>query len=190
MFRGTNNFTTNHILIADGTGGQVDSAQVKYDKAPANTGNASAVSGVSVSSATFSGTALTVSLSGSVSGTAVGDHTYQPAGTVSKPNVSPTTSSVSASKINSWGAGTASTVPSLTHATVTFNNVTAASLASAPTFTGTTVTLKHTVTQGTTSVSGNYIPAGIVKVALTVSTAAHSHTIGSTSTAVSITADN
>lgn len=411
LFRGTNNFTTNHILIADGTGGQVDSAQVKYDKAAANTDSASTVSGVSVSSATFSGDPSSVSLSGSVSGTKVGDHTYQPAGTVSKPAISLTTSSVIASKINSWSAGTASTVPSLTtdtptvvtnvsvtagtapsltvtpttvlngvtitgglfptlspttvsvgsasnwnagtlpaltvtaatvvsgvtytspsissttatvlksvsgtttsigtvsgetldlgsalsavtsttasvlsgasitgggvtpttvsigsasgwsagtkpaltvtsktvmtavahtggsfptlsttttsvgsasawkagsvtkvtpttatittvdswdagtastipsltYSTVAFNNVTAAALASAPTFTGTTTTLKHTVTQGTVSVSGNYTPAGTVKVALTVSTANHSHTIGSTSTAVSITADN
>ena len=100
----------------------------------------------------------------------------------------PTTATIKT--VDSWNAGTASTVPSLTYAAVTFNNATAAALASAPTFTGTTATLKHTVTPGTVSVSGNYTPAGTVKVALTVSTANHSHTIGSTSTAVSITADN
>lgn len=411
LFRGTNNFTSNHILIADGTGGQVDSAQVKYDKAASSTGNASAVSGVTVSSTSFSGTTATISLSGSVKGTAVGNHTYQPAGSVSKPDISLTTSSVSTSKINSWDegaastvptlttdtptvvtgvsvtagsapsltittktvlsgaslaggsfptlspttasvgsasswskgtspsltvtnttvvsavkytsptvnpttasvlktvsgttasigtvdgetldlgsaltavssttvsvlsgaslsgggvtsttvsvgsasgwsagtlpsltitdktvmtavahsggsfptlsstttsvgsasgwsagsvtkvssstatittvdswdAGTASTVPSLTYAAVTFNNATGAALKNAPTFTGTTATLSHSVTQGTASVSGNYTPAGSVTVALNVSTANHSHTIGSTSTAVSITADN
>ena len=54
LFRGTNSLTNKHILIADGTGGQVASAAVTYDKANANTGNntGTVVTGVSVATKT------------------------------------------------------------------------------------------------------------------------------------------
>ena len=73
--------------------------------------------------------------------------------------------------------------------TTTINVPTSAALSAAPTFTGTTATLSHTVTQGSVSASGSYQPTGTIGVTLTVTTGTHTHSVGTTATTLSITKD-
>lgn len=117
---------------------------------------------------TFKGTSGTVNVTTSGTAvTAVGNHSYQPAGTVSKPNITVTPNRVAISPVTG-GTGTAiasvagevltiKDLPTTTFAT----NVTAA-LAATPTFTGTTATLEHSLTKGSVSSTGTFTPAGDV----------------------------
>lgn len=116
----------------------------------------------------FKGTSGTVTVTTSGTAvTAVGDHSYQPAGTVSKPNITVTPNRVAITPVTG-GTGTAiasvagevltiQDLPTTTFAT----NVTAA-LAETPTFTGTTATIEHSLTKGSVSSTGTFTPAGDV----------------------------
>lgn len=129
-----------------------------------------------VSQPTFTGTAATISVSGSTSGVAVAKHTYTPAGTVSKPTITVTPSTASVGSASGWSAGSAPTytatkgvltmttgsVPSLTVTSTTVATGISSASSTQPTFTGTAADLTHTVTQGSVASTGSYTPAGSV----------------------------
>lgn len=172
-----NVITDNYIVKADGTGGRLKTVA-------SLSGNTSSVAAEGANSSTsitpqgtisqpaFTGTAKTVNVTGSVSGTAVDNHTYTPAGSVSAPNIN-----VSGGTFTTYTPVVIGTELSFTSVA----QVVSAALAAAPTFTGTQATISHSVTQGAVSASGSYTPEGSVSTPTFTGTAAsHTHTFTGT----------
>ena len=172
---------TGTVAVANGGTGASTAANARTNLglgalATKSSASASYTPAGTVSQPTFTGTAATISVSGSTSGVAVAKHTYTPAGTVSKPTITVTPSTASVGSASGWSAGSAPTytatkgvltmttgsVPSLTVTSTTVATGISSASSSQPTFTGTAADLTHTVTQGSVASTGSYTPAGAV----------------------------
>lgn len=112
-----------------------------------------------VSQPSFTGTTATITVKTNEAVTAVDDHTYQPEGTISTPSLSFSTTTFTSSNITVNNEVLSLPTVCLTGPS---GSISYASGISAPTFTGTTATLSHSLTKATVTSTGSYQPAGSV----------------------------